>query len=523
MEASMPGPTPYAAQNDTILRPLSKVVVSFYMDNIPASVIQSQRNVLEKFVPSDFAIEQRLTTRSHAAAINGFMSSMQYDLVVVLDIDCVPLNPRAVSAIAARAARGALTGCVQRANHIDNDGHLYVGPFCMALGRRLWENLGRPSFQPTQRGDVGEELTYRCEALQWPVHMIWPSSVEDPRWDLTDGQKFGVNTEYGRSFLHTFGISDPSNQSKFVDRCRDILLAESNQASTGEWSETDDCSLFASPGQSERGPGRLIGVPVSPAATSHSPPNDVGADPESDKFYWHRYVDKYEQAFASLGGVSDILELGVLDGASLRWLAKRFPYARIVGVDFTGPGTTWPRTDQIEYVQAAPGDGRTMAAVLARLGRRYDLIIDDGSHLPPHQASSLVEAFPFVRPGGLYILEDIHTSHPENADFRHYNPPGTANCLHILLAMQHLKDCSRPLTHELLSALSTPGFFSPENLVNLFDNIGSIELFKRTSLPLRCYSCGSYAFDYKRLRCECGVDLYSATDSMSFLIRSNYH
>jgi hypothetical protein len=247
--------------------------------------------------------------------------------------------------------------------------------------------------------------------------------------------------------------------------------------------------------------------------------NGNGGFPESDKFYWHRYIPAYERAFESLGEVANILEFGVLDGASIRWLADRFPCSRLVGVDITAPRPSWPYSDRIEYAAADQGNAATIAAMFARFGRRYDLIIDDGSHLPPHQALCLIEALPFVRPGGLYILEDAHTSHPDNPDFGPYNALGTATCLHVLLAIQHLKDCSEPLTPELASTLVTPGFFSVGDLLCLFSAIESIELFRRTSLPLRCYACGSRAFDYKRLRCQCGVNLYAAADSMSFLIR----
>jgi hypothetical protein len=466
------------ASRGASLDSMSKVVVSFYMDNVAADVVQHQRAVLEKFIPPDFSLVQKLTAGTHAAALDDFVRETAYDLIVVLDIDCVPLSASSIPTLAAHAARGVLAGCVQRANHIDNRGHLYVGAFCMAFTRELWEKLGRPSFQPTNRGDVGEELTYRCEAIQQPIHMIWPSSVEVPLWDLTDRQKFGLNTEYDGAFLHAFGIRDSANQRKFVGRCRNII---------GE------------------------NLPTSTSLARH-------ACVESDKYYWHRYVDKYEQAFTSLGDVSDILEFGVFEGASVRWLEQRFPSSRILGVDITTPKPTWPSGSRFDYVQANQGDSSAIRSMLARFDRGYDLIIDDGSHLPPHQASCLVEAFPFVRPGKLYIIEDIHTCHPDNPDFKHYSPSGTANCLHVLLAMQHLKDCSLPLSGEMAATLATPGFFSPEDLVYLFEKIRGIDFFKRTSLPLRCYRCGSSAFDYKQLRCVCGVHLYAASDSMSVLL-----
>ena len=62
------------------LTPLSKVIVSFYMDNIDRDVVRCQRAVLERFIPSDFAIEQLLTSRSHAAAIDDFMREDRFYL-----------------------------------------------------------------------------------------------------------------------------------------------------------------------------------------------------------------------------------------------------------------------------------------------------------------------------------------------------------------------------------------------------------------------------------------------------------
>lgn len=199
------------------------VVASFYMDNIPAEVARTQAAVLAKFVPSEVMVAQTLTALSHAGAMDDFIAADTHDIVIFLDIDCVPLNAVAIPALVAQAAEGSLAGCIQRANHIDNGGHLYVGPFCMALTRRLWEDLGRPSFEPTDRGDAGEELTYRCEALGRPMHRMWPSAIETPLWDLGEGRRFGLNTEYEGAFLHAFCIRDPHNQQRFVERCRDIL------------------------------------------------------------------------------------------------------------------------------------------------------------------------------------------------------------------------------------------------------------------------------------------------------------
>lgn len=41
----------------------------------------------------------------------------------------------------------------------------------------------------------------------------------------------------------------------------------------------------------------------------------------------------------------------------------------------------------------------------------FDIIVDDGSHVPEHQLLSLEILWPLVAPGGLYIIEDIETSY----------------------------------------------------------------------------------------------------------------
>ena len=41
----------------------------------------------------------------------------------------------------------------------------------------------------------------------------------------------------------------------------------------------------------------------------------------------------------------------------------------------------------------------------------YDFILDDGSHVPFHMVLSFMELWPSVRPGGIYIIEDLETNY----------------------------------------------------------------------------------------------------------------
>ena len=45
-------------------------------------------------------------------------------------------------------------------------------------------------------------------------------------------------------------------------------------------------------------------------------------------------------------------------------------------------------------------------------GQKFDVIIDDGSHIPWHQIFTLETIFDtFLKDGGVYIIEDIETSY----------------------------------------------------------------------------------------------------------------
>jgi hypothetical protein len=64
----------------------------------------------------------------------------------------------------------------------------------------------------------------------------------------------------------------------------------------------------------------------------------------------------------------------------------------------------------------AEGAGIAMGAITEGETRDWesegwDIVIDDGSHIPRHQLLSFSVLFPCVRPGGMYVIEDIESSY----------------------------------------------------------------------------------------------------------------
>lgn len=55
-----------------------------------------------------------------------------------------------------------------------------------------------------------------------------------------------------------------------------------------------------------------------------------------------------------------------------------------------------------------------------------DVVLDDGSHVAGHQRVSFETLFPLLNAGGLYIIEDMHTSYWPGSYGGGYRRPGTA-------------------------------------------------------------------------------------------------
>lgn len=144
--------------------------------------------------------------------------------------------------------------------------------------------------------------------------------------------------------------------------------------------------------------------------------NTEGTDKGSASGGCHCYVPLYERF---LGRSRDfpvrLLEIGVARGASLRMWSRYFEHGQIFGIDDFQefpPPTDWP-TERIQVFQGSQADQKFLKKVVADTGGRFDVVIDDGSHKGPDILTSFQALFPAVIPGGLYFIEDLHTSyHP---------------------------------------------------------------------------------------------------------------
>lgn len=110
-----------------------------------------------------------------------------------------------------------------------------------------------------------------------------------------------------------------------------------------------------------------------------------------------------------------VLEIGVYRGGSMRMWSRFFgPDARLVGVDID-PVALISAGERYSVVLADQSDPDAMAKVAQEHGP-FDVIIDDGGHSMDQQITSIETLFPALNEGGIYLVEDCHTSYWDSYD-----------------------------------------------------------------------------------------------------------
>jgi SAM-dependent methyltransferase len=121
----------------------------------------------------------------------------------------------------------------------------------------------------------------------------------------------------------------------------------------------------------------------------------------------------YDEYFAAIRDRPIVLlELGVAQGESLKTFARYFENGRIVGVDIEDRGLDFSSHPNVRF---EVGDQRSAARLsevcAAHAPEGLDIVIDDASHLGAWSLRSYRALFPFLKPGGFYVVEDWATGY----------------------------------------------------------------------------------------------------------------
>ncbi len=123
---------------------------------------------------------------------------------------------------------------------------------------------------------------------------------------------------------------------------------------------------------------------------------------------WDHYFDIYHRHLKKfVGREMTIMEIGIYSGGSLGMWRHYFGNGcRVYGMDIEPSCKIYEN----EFTRIFIGDqaDRQFWAEFRSQNPLVDVLIDDGGHMPEQQRVTLEEMLTHVRPGGVYICEDIH-------------------------------------------------------------------------------------------------------------------
>jgi len=152
--------------------------------------------------------------------------------------------------------------------------------------------------------------------------------------------------------------------------------------------------------------------------------------------YAHGFIDVYEPYFNDMIDSKNILEIGIYYGGSLKYLSDKFKNGKIYGIDIEDK--TKYEEDRVKTYIVNQEDRDSLNRFLKENDVEFDIIIDDGGHTMKQQQISFGILFRHLKKGGIYILEDLHTSRLEN--FGTIFPDDLITTLDMLQSFKYTKN-----------------------------------------------------------------------------------
>lgn len=198
---------------------------------------------------------------------------------------------------------------------------------------------------------------------------------------------------------------------------------------------------------------------------------------------WTHYPFIYDQIFEpylNLGKPLCLLEIGVQNGGSLEtWEKYLPPGSEIHGMDIN------PKCLELNFdenIHFHPGNAADELFVHKLFSdKSFDVIIDDGSHLCNEVIATFLHLFKKLNPGGVYIIEDLHTSYWEAFGGGLYNKNSSIEFFkQIIDALNAYHIPTKQLLNHADFAPLLELCYSEVASISFFDSICSITRFGKT-------------------------------------------
>jgi hypothetical protein len=137
----------------------------------------------------------------------------------------------------------------------------------------------------------------------------------------------------------------------------------------------------------------------------------------------HAYTSKYSLYLEQYRDEEfNLLEIGVYNGSSVKMWKEYFPKANITALDIN-PECKVYEEDRIN-IHIGDQTDVTFLNNIVKEHKHFEIILDDGGHSWKQQIISFETLFPQLSPGGMYFIEDMHTSYVAKSIWDDYHITG---------------------------------------------------------------------------------------------------
>jgi hypothetical protein len=132
----------------------------------------------------------------------------------------------------------------------------------------------------------------------------------------------------------------------------------------------------------------------------------------TDKHHEHDYFSKiYEKTFSPIKDqIKKFVEIGVLDGNSLKVWSDYFVNSEILGLDNNPESIRQFNNFERISIKLLDQSKKEELIKFSEENTDIDVILDDGSHRMYDQQITLATLFKSIKSGGIFVMEDLHTS-----------------------------------------------------------------------------------------------------------------
>ena len=187
------------------------------------------------------------------------------------------------------------------------------------------------------------------------------------------------------------------------------------------------------------------------------------------------------------------VEIGVGSGGSLFMWRKFFgTKARIIGIELN-PDAKKLEKFGFEIYIGDQADPLFWKKFYQKVGK-IDILLDDGGHKNIQQITSFMESYNHIKPNGIIIVEDTHTSYMKKKGFKNPSSYSFINFCNFIIENLHRRN---PSSNKKLNILSEKieSIFFYDSIVSI--NFAQIKKLKKTKLLENNSKLRDYFIDYR--------------------------